>query len=74
MAEKSKARLDDRSDRALHPKHIKNCSEALACIEKWDADTVGIKDFEGRELTDLTKRQVFNRMLPNSSRFRWRMM
>ena len=43
---KSGASLDILSDRDLHPKPIKNYSEALACIEKWVVDTVELKAFE----------------------------
>ena len=64
VAGKSGARLDNLSDRALHPKSIKNYSEALPCIEKCVTDTVELKDFEGQELTDSSKRQAFKRMLP----------
>ena len=43
---------------------MKNYSDAIALIEKWEADCIELRKIEDQDLTDKTKRMVLKKMMP----------
>ena len=64
VSQKSGARLDNLTELALNPKHIKNYSDAVSFIEKWENDCMELRKIEEQDLTDKTKKNVLKKMLP----------
>ena len=58
------ARLENLTELALNPKGVKNYSDAIALIEKWEFDCNELKKIEEQDLTDKTKRSVLKKMMP----------
>ena len=64
VSQKSGARLENLTELALSPKQVKNYSDAISYIEKWENDCMELKKIENQDLTDKTKRNVLKKMLP----------